>query len=400
MFIQILIAILIGITAGIVTGLTPGIHINLISVMLLSVSPILLQYTHPIALAIFIIAMSVTHTFLDAIPSIFLGAPDSATALGVLPGHRYLLKGWGLMAVKLTLIGSFGAVLLSIILFPIFLPIVKYGYPLIKNYVGYLLILTAIFMIFRDKKKLWAIFVFFLSGTLGLIVLNIPNFSNPLFPMLSGLFGISTLLISLNESQTLPVQKEEQRIKLKPAITIKALLSGQFSGFITAVLPGLGAATAAVISMQITRKLGDNGFMILMGSIGTVNFILSMATLWMLEKARNGSIIAVQELVEIINLRTIIIFLCATLIAGSISVFLVLKIGKLFSEFITKVNYQKLVIGIILFITFLVAIMTGWLGMIILIVSTGVGIIPAITKITRTHGMGCLLLPVILYFVL
>ena len=232
MFIQILIAILIGITAGIITGLTPGIHINLISVMLLSVSPVLLQYTHPITLAVFIIAMSVTHTFLDAIPSIFLGAPDSATALGVLPGHRYLLKGYGLMAVKLTLIGSFGALLLSIVLFPLFLPIVKYGYPLIKNYIGYFLILTAFFMILRDRKRLWAIFVFFLSGTLGLIVLNIPNFSNPLFPMLSGLFGISTLLISLNESQTLPVQKVEQRIKLKPMITIKALLSGQFSGFI------------------------------------------------------------------------------------------------------------------------------------------------------------------------
>ncbi|MBT3407053.1 hypothetical protein HN415_00050 [Candidatus Woesearchaeota archaeon] len=65
--------------------------------------------------------------------------------------------------------------------------------------------------------------------------------------------------------------------------------------------------------------------------------------------------------------------------------------------FITKVNYQKLIIEIILFIIFLVAIMTVWLGMIILMVSTGVGIISAITKITRTHGMGCLLLPVILY---
>jgi len=399
MFLEILVAILIGIAAGIITGLTPGIHINLISVMLLSISPALLQITSPISLALFIIAMSVTHTFLDAIPSIFLGAPEAATALGVLPGHRYLLKGYGLMAVKLTLIGSFGAVILSIILFPIFLPIVKYGYPLIKNYVGYLLIATAVFMILRDRKKLWAIFVFLLSGTLGLIVLNIPNFGNPLFPMLSGMFGISTLLISLNESQSLPEQKQEQRIKLKIGTTLKALFSGQFSGFITAVLPGLGAATAAVISMQITRKLGDNGFMVLMGSIGTVNFILSMATLYILNKARNGSIIAVQKLVETVNIGTICIYLCATLIAGCISVFLVLKIGRLFSEFITKVNYQKLIISIIAFITILVGLMTGFLGLLILLISTAVGIIPAITKITRTHGMGCLLLPVILYFI-
>ncbi len=399
MFWEFVLAILIGVSAGIITGLTPGIHINLVSVMLLSSTTWLLKYFHPLSLAVFIIAMSVTHTFLDAIPSIFLGAPESATALGVLPGHRYLLKGQGLMAVKLTLVGSFGAVLLSIILFPVFLLIVKYGYPIIKSYVGYLLIATAVFMILRDRKKLWALFVFFLSGSLGLIVLNIPNFSDPLFPMLSGMFGISTLLISLNESQSLPEQKQEQRVKLRPKVTVQALLSGQFSGFITAVMPGLGAATAAVISMQITRKLGDNGFMVLMGSINTVNFILSMATLYVLGKARNGSIIAVQQLLSSVDVNTLIIFLCATLVAGSLSVFLVLKIGKLFSKLITKVNYRLLVAGIILFITLLVGILTGWLGLFILFISTAVGIIPAVTKITRTHGMGCLLLPVILYFV-
>lgn len=398
MLFEVLFSILFGILFGIVTGLTPGIHINLISALLLSFAPKLSFYLHPVSLCCFIISMSVVHTFLDSIPSIFLGAPESATALGVLPGHRYLLKGYGLMAVKLTLIGSFGATLLSIILFPFFLWIVQF-YELIKDYIGYMLILVMLFMIYRDRKRWWAVFVIIVSGSLGLVVLNIPNFSNPLFPMLSGMFGISTLLISLNESQSLPKQKFEQRIKLRPWITVQALLSGQFSGFITAVMPGLGAATAAVISMQITRKLGDNGFMVLMGSIGTVNFILSIATLFVLEKARNGSVIVVQELLQKITLSQVVIFLAVTLISGSIAVFLVLKIGKLFSEFITKVDYQRLVVGIILFITFLVFIMTGFLGLLILLVSTAVGVIPAIVKVTRTHAMSCLLIPTIGYFI-
>ncbi|MFW6450589.1 MAG: tripartite tricarboxylate transporter permease [Nanoarchaeota archaeon] len=400
MFFQLILAILLGLMFGTFTGLTPGIHINLIAVMLLSVSPILLQYTNPIALAVFIIAMSVTHTFLDSIPSIFLGAPESDTALGVLPGHRYLLKGQGMMAVKLTLIGSFGAVILSVFLFPLFLPIVKYGYPIIQDYIAYLLIATVMFMVLRDRKKFWAIIVFFLSGAMGLIVLNTPMFSNPLFPMLSGLFGISTLLISLNESQAIPKQKHEQRIKLRKTTTLKALLSGQFSGFLTAVLPGLGAATAAVISMQITRKLGDNGFMVLMGSINTVNFILSIATLYILDKARNGSIIAVKELVPQTTTSTIIIFLSAALIAGCAGVFLVLKLGKFLSEKITKINYSLLIIFVISFITLLVFLLSGIYGMLILVTATAIGIIPAITKITRTHGMGCLILPVIMYFLL
>lgn len=399
MFLEFLILIIAGILFGIMTGLIPGIHINLISLLLLSISPLLLSYINVLSLAIFIIAMSITHTFLDSIPSIFLGAPDSAQALGVLPGHRYLLKGNGLMALKLTIIGSFGALILSIILFPLLIYIVDFIYPLIKNYIGYILLIVVIFMIARDKFKIWALFIFLLSGTFGFLVLNI-NLKNPLFPMLSGLFGISTLLISLLKNHKIPPQKLNQEIKLNKEKTIKALASGQFSGFLTSMFPGLGAAQAAVLSMQITPDLGDHGFMVLIGSINTANFTMSLATLYVLNKARNGSIVAISKLIESFNLNHIIIFLFTALIAGSMAVFLALKIGKIFSKLITKINYKKLVILIISFIIILTIILTGPLGFFILIISTFIGIIPALVKTTRTHGMGCLLLPVIIYFIL
>jgi putative membrane protein len=72
---EILIFTLIGISAGIFTGIIPGIHINLISTLILSISPLLLKYFNVYSLMVFIIAMSITHSFLDSIPSIFLGAP-------------------------------------------------------------------------------------------------------------------------------------------------------------------------------------------------------------------------------------------------------------------------------------------------------------------------------------
>lgn len=400
MFIEILLAIMIGVIAGIITGLTPGIHINLVAITLLSLSAVLSKYFSLLSLSCFIISMSVTHSFLDSIPSIFLGAPDSATALGVLPGHRYLLKGFGLMAVKLTLIGSFGALIFSILLYPVLLPIVPYLYSLIEPYIGIILILIVIFMIFRDKKKLWAILVFLLSGTLGILVFSWHSIKNPLFPLLSGLFGISTLLISLKDKIIIPEQKIQNKTDLKPLITVKALLSGQFSGFLTAILPGVGAATAAVISLQLTRKLGDNGFMILMGSINTVNFILSILTLQVLGKARNGSIIAVKELLTSINTEYVFIFLATVLVSGGIAAILTLKLGLLFSKYISKVNYKMLVMSIILMIILLTLVLTGFKGILILIISTFIGLIPAIVKVKRIHAMGCLLLPVIFYFIL
>jgi len=169
------------------------------------------------------------------------------------------------------------------------------------------------------------------------------------------------------------------------------------SGFLLHT-PGLGAATAAVISMQITRKLGDHGFMVLMGSINTVNFVLSIATLYVLDKARNGSIIAVKELVDATSIPIIIVYLASTLVAGSIAVYLTLKISLVFCKIVSVVNYRKLLISIIVLITLLVVILTGPLGMIVLITSTAIGLLPAIKKTSRTHGMGCLLVPVMIYF--
>ncbi len=359
MFWEILIAIIIGVYAGIFTGLIPGIHINLISVLLLSFSPILLQYTNIVSLCCFIIAMSVTHSFLDSIPSIFLGAPDSDMALSVLPGHRYLLKGLGLTAVKLTIIGSFGALLLSILFFPLLIPLVKFGYPLIESYIGYILILVVVFMIMRDRKRIWAFFVF------------------------------------LSDNEGIPKQMKKQYVRVKTSRVFKALFSGGFSGFITAVMPGLGASTAAVISMQITKNLKEDGFMILMGSINTFNFILSMITLYVLDKARNGSIIVIQKLVDAITINHIIILLCAVLIAGSLSVFLALILSKAFSKIVSVVSYRKIVFSVIFLISFLVLVLTGPFGLLILIISTCVGIIPPTVNISRTHAMG-----VILYFIL
>ena len=93
MLLHILIAMCLGMFIGIFSGICPGIHINLVAATLLAVSPILLRYTNALSLVVFIIALAVTHSFLDSIPSIYLGAPDDENALAVLPGQRMLLQG-------------------------------------------------------------------------------------------------------------------------------------------------------------------------------------------------------------------------------------------------------------------------------------------------------------------
>lgn len=403
LFIEFIITLILGIFAGIITGLIPGIHINLISILLLSVSGSLLIYVDKISLGVFIIAMSVTHSFLDSIPSIFLGAPDADQALNVLPGHKMLMEGKGFEAVKLTVIGSLLCLILTIFLIPLMIPLLPMFYSFINPYIGWILLFVSVFMILRNQgfnKKIWSLFIFILSGALGILVLNFPNLKQPLFPMLSGMFGISTLLISLNEKITIPKQSFTETVKLNKKNSFKALIAAVFSGSLTGIFPGLGSAQAAIIAIEFVGNIGMHAFMILIGGINTVNFVFSLATLYSLEKARNGAIIVVQEIVNKIGLHELIIFLITALISGCIAAILALKISKIFANLMEKMNYKKICWNIIALIFTLVLLISGPWGILVLTMSTAVGIIPAIIGVGRNNAMGCLMLPVILFFLL
>jgi len=403
MLLHILIATLLGIAAGVISGLVPGVHINLVSVILISVSAYLLNFTAPLTIAAFIIAMGITHTFLDAVPSIFLGAPDAEMALLVLPGHRLLLNGQGYEAVKLTVIGALLSLIATIAILPILIPLSPLIYRFLQPYIGYILIFVVAYMILIEKKKdkiFWSFIVFSLSGILGMIVLTLPNISQPLLPMLSGLFGLSVLLISLNQKVSLPKQRITESITIPKKNSIKAIAASVFSGSLTGLFPGLGPAQAAVVAMQIVGNIGEYAFMVLISGINTVNFLFSLVSFYTINKARNGAIVALMEIVKSISLKELIVLTAVALVAGSLAAYLALFFSKIFSSLINKVNYNFLAISIIILITIMVFFFSSWIGILILITSTALGIIAPTLGVKRTHSMGCLLLPVILFFIL
>ena len=396
--IQILIALLLGVAAGCITGLTPGIHINLVALLLFTFSPFFLKYTTPLVLVVFIIAMSITHTFLDFIPSIFLGAPDDDTALSVLPGHKFLLKGQGYGAVKLTLIGSFWALFLILLMTPVFIFGLPKVYPFIKEYMAFILIAASCFLIFKEKKsKFWALTLFFLSGILGVATLNLAVIKQPLFPLLSGLFGVSMLAFSFLQNVKIPPQKITT-IKIKPKESAKALGASLIGGPLVSFLPGLGSAQAAVISSEIGGKLSQKGFLVLLGAINTIVMGLSFVALYAIQKPRTGAAVIVGKLLESFTLNHLLLFLAVALVAGCIATFLTLEFAKLFAHTISKLNYRYLCLSIIILIAALTIPLSGLLGLLVLFTATSIGLIAAIKGIKRMHLMGCLLLPVILYF--
>ncbi len=408
MLIEILLAILLGILFGIFTGLVPGIHINLIGTFLISLSTSLLFKIPAIYLAVFITSMAITHTFVDFIPSIFLGCPDTDTELSILPGHELLKKGLGYEAILLTNQGSLAAIfILLLIAFPSIFLISKTN-NLIQILIPYILIFASTFLVFSEKNKFNALLVFFLSGFLGFCVLNLSSINQPLFPLLTGLFGSSMLILSIKNKFKIPKQK----ITKPKTKYFKPLLGALIASPLCSFLPGLGSGQAAIIGNSISNsklkifsvfdknqtQTNKKGFLILLGATNTLVMGFSFISLYVISKARTGAAIAILEIIGNLSWKILVLILFTTLISGVFSFFITKKLAKIFSQKIEKINYTKLSLLTLIFLAIIVFLISGFFGFLILIVSTLTGIYCISLKVRRTNMMGCLLLPTIILY--
>lgn len=297
----LIISIMLGFVLGIVSGLTPGIHVNNFALILVAISPFLAGMGFaPFYIAVIILSNSIAHTFLDIIPSVFLGAPEADTALAVLPGHALLMEGKGSEAIRLSAIGSAGAVIVSLImLIPMgffFLNI----YGLINQYIGWILVLIVVLMIATEngeyvqgqgslvhlKFKFYAILVFFLSGFLGIFAFDNTMLMEPpvkfgepsiLLPLLSGLFGASMLVISLITKSELPPQQKNCMFVLPGKRIIRGMVTGSAAGSFVAWLPGVSSAVGTLLARLFVREEKDSmsskEFMVSISSANTANAV-------------------------------------------------------------------------------------------------------------------------------
>ncbi|MBU3906917.1 MAG: tripartite tricarboxylate transporter permease [Nanoarchaeota archaeon] len=393
MLLQLIIATCLGILAGTISGLLPGIHINLVGASLVALSGSIFSPINTIYLVVFIVAMSITHTFLDFIPSVFLGAPDTDTQLSVLPGHQLLKKGQGYEAVVLTAYGGLAAIFSLIFLsFPLIFFIPKI-YNLIKNLIPFILILVSCFMIFSESKKFSGFLIFFLSGIFGLIVLNL-GIKEPLLPLFSGLFGASSLLLSVKSKTQIPKQEIKKKIKVP---LFKPLLGTIIASPLCGFLPGLGSGQAAILGNIISRT-DRKGFLVLLGATNTIVMGFSFLALYSLSKTRTGSAVAVENLIGEINLSILILILAVCLISGIISFFLTIQLAKFFSQKIEKINYTKLSIFTLIFVSIIVLIFSDIVGFVVFVASAFLGIYAVSLGVRRTLLMACLLVPTIILY--
>lgn len=441
----VIIASLTGTLLGVFTGLIPGLHVNNVAIILLSLSPLaasfldgILGFPRSIAfilVACAIVSTSMAHTFLDFIPSTFLGAPEPETALSVLPAHGMLMEGKGYRAIFFSAFGSFGAVVMGCLLLIPYKLIVNdpvNGYAALKEVIGFVLVGVVVLMLVTETKRvayipkrvesemtfvkgrfsrtfgvLSAFLLFLTAGTLGLLILDLPVRSplglpsTVLFPALSGLFGTSTLLESLRGGAIVPRQMiEAPRIDIKDGAA--SIATGGIAGSIVGFLPGMSGGVATVIAMIFRKDPKPESVIMTLSAINTANSFFVLSALFLILRPRSGAAIVVDDLIDVRAWDALLppleltLLLISALIASSLGFFLTIFLGGRLANVLPRITYSKLAIGIIVFITAMVFLFTGPLGLLVLTVSTSVGMIAPLTGLRRSHAMGVLLMPVLI----
>ena len=391
--IELILACFIGILIGTTTGMIPGIHVNTAGAILFASSSFLLTFLSPEFLCVLMVAMSIAHALIEFVPSMLLGVPQEGTATSILPGHRMVLQGRSKEVIRIVSVGGFGAIIVTILMMPIFAVALPIMHDLTKPFTWIILLAASIYLTYSMTNSmrdfLWSLLLFILSGILGWIIFQTPISSGvSLMCTFSGLFGISTILFSLNDSSTIPHQNKFYELNLDLG-KYKSIFAGGITGAILGFLPGFGPAQGTVIA-QAARNVSD--------------CLFSLIAIYIIGNPRSGIAVYMSYLISEMTLNHLMIFIFASLIAVSVSLVLSLKLGDSFSRLMGGVDYKKLSIGVILLQILILYIFIFYYQApvfymtLALITSTAMGMLPHYIGVGKSHLMGILIIPAIVIY--
>ena len=396
--IEILLGTLIGVLLGTLSGIIPGVHANTLAGVLLSLQVALLSFFGPLVLAGALFAALITHTFVDSIPSTFLGIPDADTSLAVLPAHALCLEGNGEEAVRIAALGSACAMVIAVPLSIICFFLLPALQPYFDWWIGILLIATMGYMIVTSECPGWALALVCVSGILGIFSLRyaflswhtLAGSSAILMPLLTGLFGISVLITA---SQGTMPEQHFRGIRMEDRTIMKYSALGTVAGIAVGWLPGLSTASAnSVLASFIGYEKNRRTYILATSAANTSNAFIGLAALFALSRMRNGVMVAISELPLPTMSELTVIGVLAACAAYGITVVL----SRSASRF-NGIDGRLLNRAVIAFIIILCIILTGPFGVVVLILATALGLVPHLVNIPRVFCMGAIIVPVILY---
>jgi len=138
--------------------------------------------------------------------------------------------------------------------------------------------------------------------------------------------------------------------------------------------------------------------MTIVGSLNTADAMFSIFSLYLIGNPRSGTSVIIENLVGVLSLDLLFLLCGSMLAAGFLAYLAHIRLGLFFCKISNELDLKKLSFFGLVFVFSMVFWGAGPLGILIVLVSTAVGLIPQLTGVSRTHCMGCLILPTLLFY--
>jgi len=416
----LLVYILIGIGATTIISLIPSLHIyNVMGLIIIAI----LTFGHFIPAEVIpymFMAMLVTYSVLNTLTAIFLSAPDESMIFVVMPGQKALMLGRGYEIAMLTGFGSLLGILLLVLITPLSFNVLPALRRIMTPHMHWLLGLVTVYILMSEWPKsierkppglprfleAWrslgaGLLTFALSGFLGLIVFNktlIPVRSSfqSLLPVFVGLFAVPSVLLNIVSRQKIPKQHIAKSIDVTPSVALRSTIAGGLGGLIAALFPIMTAGMGGLLAGQATAQRDSRIFVMSQGVSKVVYYVGAFLFFFVPGKrmGKGGLVAMVSPLFSVHTIQEYWLALATMVFAGGIAFILLHFLSKWFAKIVHQINY-RLISEITLVILLLVVFgMTRWMGLLIMTVSTAIGLLPVLFGSRRLNCLGVLLVPI------
>lgn len=409
--------------AGVLACL-PGLHIyNVMGAMVLGI--LALEGTpRAISPDVYLPAMAamiVGWSMLNTIPAVLLGTPDESAMFTVLPGQKYLMAGRGFEGTMITAVGGLaGAFFLVCVVAPCAPRYLPVSQEVLKGHMHWVLWIIITFMIMSEWPKGgnrgpagWAKFfdawktllaglaTFFLAGLLGFILLTRSPVSHEvafqnIMPAFVGLFAVPWCLLNMISAADVPRQITTKSLALNGDVILRSVWSGGLGGGIAAYFPIVTGGVGGMLAGHATAQRDERIFIMGQGVSKFIYYVGAFMLMFVpgLNLTRGGGAWMIKTLYTPTGWSDYFLVLGTIAVASAISYLMMEPLAKFTLRFIDRFNYRHVSTVALVVIVAMVLAVTGWVGLFIALVGTGIGLLPVLFGSRRLNCLGVLLLPI------
>jgi putative membrane protein len=369
----------------------------------------------------FMMSVVVGWSMLNTIPAVLLGAPDESALFTVLPGQKYLMSGRGYEGAMITAVGGLGGLFLLVcVVGPIAPKILPAIQDVLRGHMHWIIwiIITYILMAEWPKGGItgvagWAKFLdawrglgaglltFLLSGLFGFVILYRPVVSvevafQNIMPAFVGLFAVPWCLLNIISGARVPSQYIARSYDINGDVVLRSIAAGGLGGGFAAFFPVITGGIGGMLAGHATAQRDERVFIMSQGVSKLVYYTGAFMLLFVpgLGIKRGGAAWMIQSLHLPTGYFDYYMILATIAISGALSFLMMGPLSRGTLWLIDRFNYRHVSSVALVIVIGLAFAVTGWSGLAIMAVGTGIGLIPVLFGSRRLNCLGILLLPI------